>query len=223
MIKLFLPLLFVSCLTTQVYKLDPAIYYKHDLCFEFSGREYCEPTVLPLKNGYDYKFKGEGRINFFSFTTCSREIGIDENRRKHKVNYVPDLEKNESNCPSHVAAYSKKGKHSWNFIAYEQEEFKLKATIHCNGDVVNANGVSVCQSRENLIQKIIFENETLISEGVNGNTDRKEPCPKFSSVDKKSYEFLMPPRECVYYFIDKKTKAEHILFTIGYEEMAVRE
>ena len=74
--KYILLLIFVllinSCSTTQ-QKLNPATYYKNDMCFQYNDYEFCGVGVLPNKENYEIKVKSHGKLNFFSIITCHRE------------------------------------------------------------------------------------------------------------------------------------------------------
>jgi len=241
-----------------VQKLNPATYYINDVCFTYetdknetvvpdgfgtgdwwdeddfgfrSSKEkvtFCGVGVLPYQDSYDLQVDNEGKLNFFSMTSCHREIttensddGIFHKNGRIKINYKPTLEKGRA-CPLFVAAFNRKGKHGWGFLAFEHPRFQLPAKLKCNGSEYRGNGVSVCQSRLGLIQTISFEEEVVPIKPVNGAAERKELCPTLPTEDNKTFEYMMPTRECVYGFVGKKSKKIHKFYSIGYEQLIIR-
>lgn len=235
--KFILPLLLLltGCLASlPVQELNPATYYVNDICFTHyvsknKTNYFCGVGVLPYADSYDLLIENEGKLNFFAMTSCHREKttenydkSIFKKDGRIKINYEPTLEKSKA-CPLFVAAFNRQGKHGWGAIFFEHPKYQLKANIECNGDNKIANGVSVCQSRQGLLQKITFQEEVVAVRPVDGPAERKEPCPVLPTKDNKTFEFLMPTRECVYGFVSKNTKQVHIFNTIGYEQLIVRE
>lgn len=250
----------VSCaMTPPDQRLNPAVYYKNDICFTYerdvdkhgeaktwyrnrTKRQFrlfkkdkkrqeitmCGVGVLPHDDKYDLKINHVAKLNFFAMNTCHREIttenpdkGIFKKDGQYYVDYKPTLELGRA-CPLYVAAYNRTGKHGWGILAFENPRFQLEATVHCDGDVIDFNGVSICESRYGLLQKITFPEEVIAARPVDGPAERKEPCPEITSKDGKTFEFVMPKRECVYGFIGKTSLKKHQFYTVGYEELVVR-
>jgi len=235
--KFLLPLLFLltGCLSTlPVQKLNPATYYVNDVCvtYHISKKkeiEFCGVGTLPYADSYDLTIQNKGKLNFFAMTTCHREKTTENYDKsifrkdgKIRINYKPTLEKGKA-CALYIAAFNRRGKHGWLAIFFEHPNFKLKAKIECNGKEYTGNGVSVCQARKELIERISFENEVVPMKPVTGPAERKEPCPKLTTKDNKTFEFLMPTRECIYGFVERKTRNVHQFNTIGYEQLIVRD
>jgi hypothetical protein len=191
--------------------------------------EICGSGVLPFDDSYNVRVNHSANMNFFAMNTCHREITTENPDRgffkkdgQYFVDYKPTMESGKA-CPLFVATYNREGKHGWGVLAFEHPRFKMKSKMQCNGDELEFNGVSLCESKLGLLQKIEFPEEVVSAEPVNGSAERKEPCPKLSSSDNKTFEFIMPPRECIYGFVGKTSKQLHKLYTIGYEELIVRE
>ena len=189
----------------------------------------CGVGVLPEDYEYNFEIKHRAKLNFFAVNTCHREIttenpdqGLFKKNGKLNLNYKPTLEKGKA-CPLYMAAYNRNGRHGWGTFAFESENFTLPAKIECNGDEIQFNGVSICQSRFGTLQKITFAEEVLPAKPVNGPAERVLDCPVLPTKDGKTFEFIMPKRECFYGFIGKKSLKEHKLYTIGYEEVIVRD
>jgi len=256
--KFVLPLLLLltGCLASMpVQKLNPATYYVNDVCFTYETgkkikvpvdmseddwwedtnttvkekKSFCGVGVMPYRASYKITVENKGKLNFFSMTTCHREIttenpdkGIFRKNGRINITYAPTIEQGKA-CPLFIAAFNRKGRHGWGVVAFENPRFKLKASLECNGVKTKTNGVGICQSRRGLIQKIVFEEEVVPLRPVNGAAERKELCPVLPTKDNKTFEYTMPTRECVYGFVGKKSKKIHKFYTIGYEQLIVRE
>jgi hypothetical protein len=81
----------------------------------------------------------------------------------------------------------------------------------------------MCQSKEGLMQKIVFDEPVIITKPINGPAERKEDCPTLTiSENKKVLEYINPSRECLYGIIGIETKKSMQLYTVGYEELVTR-
>jgi len=248
-------LLLSSCVSPQLQKLNPAVYYRNDICFEYETDEkikiedtddwgsgsfgsysyenkklkFCGVGVLPYRNSYKLKITGYGKLHYFTLTTCHEEDtsenpdrGIFKKDGVVNIKYRPTMEQ-ELDCPLFVSAYNKDQKHAWGVLAFENPIYDLQGVIKCNGYVKNSNGVGICQSRSGLIQEISFNEEVKPFDPVSGATDRKLPCPVLKTDDYKKFRFKLPPRECIYGFIGKESKQIFQFFTVGYEQIIIRE
>ena len=246
-----------SCAAPTSKKLNPAVYYRQDICFTFDtgkmttekiknffkrfrGGKYrktkevketatfCGTGVLPYLDHYDMTLESEDPMEFFAMTTCHEESttespdkGIFKKEGKIRIRYTPTMERGKA-CPLYISSYNKKQRHGWGIAVFEDPRYELEATLYCNGHVKPYNGVSICQSREGLIQRIEFSEPVKLLNPIKGSGDRKEVCPELGKDYQKSYEFKIPGRECFYGFIGKESKKIHKLMTIGYEDIIVR-
>jgi len=254
-----LTLLFLAgCVTMTAQKLNPAVYYKQDICFTYETGEikkekiknffrrfrggsyrkvkdvkgkatFCGTGVLPYMDEYKITVKSKDKLNYFTMTTCHEEDDTDNPdkgifKKDGRVNivYTPTMERGKA-CPLYISAYNRKQRHAWGIIAFEHPRYQLSATVHCNGYVKPYNGVSICQSRQGLIQKITFSEPVKLIKPVKGESDRKGNCPSLGDSYKTEYEFKLPNRECWYGFIGKGSKKIHQLMTVGYEDIIVRD
>lgn len=255
---LTLALIFIVGCSAVPQRLDPEVYYRHDICFKYETDkeirskiknffkrfkgwkyrktelkneeiEFCGVGVLPYLEKYDIEVKSFGKLNYFSLTTCHEESttenpddGIFKKNGLVKIRYTPTIERGKA-CPMYVAAYNRAQKHAWGILLLEDPRYQLEATVHCNGYVLDYNGVSICQSRKELVQKISFNEPVKLIDPVQGAAGKHEPCPPIGVDGQKEYEFLIPGRECYYGFIGMESKKIHKLLTIGYEDVIIRE
>jgi len=254
-------LLLPSCVTSQAQKLNPAVYYKQDICFTYKVKKtakeikierdrnwnwdtedgfnhyidkhksvkFCGVGVLPFKDSYKLKIEGYGKLHYFALTTCHEEDttenpdrGIFKKDGRIEIEYTPTLERGRA-CPLYVSAYNKNQRHAWGILEFEHPRYKLKAKLMCNGYVRHPTGVSICQSRKGLIQRIEFNEEVKAIRPTRGAAEKREDCPELTSKDNKIFEFKLPSRECRYGFIGKESGQVHKLLTVGYEDIIVRE
>jgi len=183
--------------------------------------EFCGVGVLPPMEDYQFEVRGYGKLDYFALTSCHEETSVEGLKKKVDVTYTPTIERSKS-CHLYVSAYNRRQRHGWGLLAFEDPRYKLEAILYCNGYESQVKGVSVCQSREGLLQKIVFKEKVKLVNPVNGAAERHDNCPEIGTDYKKEYEFLIPPRECVYGFIGKKSDAIHRLLVIGYEDVIVR-
>jgi hypothetical protein len=200
-------------------QLDPKLFYKRDLTVEVGGVDYTGVSVLPDLVIYDMLIKPVGKMDLLLITTCHREdsfnpksTGFFTKDNTFQYQYEPQAGiENDGSCPLRINAFDKdKGQHSWFFADFNGKE-SLPALVTCNGRATDYGGVSVCQSKAGLIQRIDF-NEPVT---YYPPTD----CPMPSDL---SDGYKLNLGECVYAFRGESGRT-HRHTTIGYEGVLVRE
>lgn len=232
-ILLFFFTSFFGCSTSKVkQELNPEFIYKKDMIIDIDGIEAEGVAVIPKKETHKFHITARGDLDLFTFTTCHREEIAEkawnvnerrgrwifrrtiEKKREVKLDYTPGEIERSGGCPVFVGGYEVKGgRHSWGMVDFETDEAKLVAKINCNGLEYDSNGVSICQSREGLIQKISFQDVVYLLPEENCSIGKTEG---------KEFEFKIKKGECVYAFMDSK-KQIHRLTTFGYEKILIRE
>jgi len=205
-----------SCTTVQ-QKLSEEVYYERDLYFEVNSLE-SEKGILvaPLAEQYEIEVTSRKKHDAIYMTSCARRDKAESQGKKYKYTYVP-LKRSEKDpdCVMHIASLSKKGKHGWGFIAFEDPTvYTLKALLECNGKESQTSGVSVCQTQEGILQTLVFSERVLVE-----SSDRCKIQPDSGEV----FEFQTRNRECVYNFLGAVSETEHIHFAIGYEKSLIRD
>lgn len=206
-------LLFGGC-SSVTPELDPKVYYMRDVKLKVGERKSL--GVITAAHAYrhkiEYEFPGEGDL--VTFTTCHQERVKEKIDRKGHFWYVP-RKIEDLGCPVNISAFEyEKGRHSWGFVAFEHPSLKLKANIRCNGQNAHATGVYACQSREGLKQFIGFLEP--VTQAPN------DDCPTLPGGESQ-FEYNTPNRECIYVFKGKESGELFTLYTIGYEEILVRD
>jgi len=230
--KFLLILLLAGCSlfpSESKQKLSPLVYYKNDMCFSHDKGQFCGVGVIPQEDKTRIRINTKNDIDKFILTTCHREIDTDNPdkglRRKNGIvnlDIVPTVEKNRA-CPYYFGSFNREGKHSWGIVAIKSAAYQLTAKAFCNGEISDVEGVFICQSKEGLLQKIIFDEEVILTKPVNGPAQRKSDCPPLKLSDnQKTLEYITPNRECLYGIIGKKSLKSMQLYTVGYEQLITR-
>lgn len=207
-----------SC-STVTQKLDPSVYYKRDMSICVGGQCWEGAAVLPEQEAYQLDIKAKGQMDLFTLTSCHRDVSQEKLGDHTRVAYapVPGME-DGGGCPIELGGYEKvKGRHSWGFVDLEDPGAKLPASLKCNGQSVQSRGVSVCQSREGLLESITFPGPVEFAAP-------KGACALPLSKDGLTYVFALSLGECVYAFMERAPEHRiHRLTTIGYQSILIRE
>lgn len=199
--------------------LDPQKVYAHDIQLTVNGIQGQGIMVVPKAESYTISGISRGSADLLTITTCHRDVALYPGKNKFEYIYQPSesLEA-RGGCPLHIGAYDKKGQHAWAIVDFEDDEAKLPGFLKCNGYGKTWDGVSICQSRQTLVQFIEFK--------VPVRTSPSSNCPMPGSVDGKGmrFEFPIVRGECVYAFMEQGGAHRiHRLTTIGYESVLLRE
>lgn len=189
-----------------------------DMGISSQGQHSIGHAVLPKEDFYFIEITSPGRLDLLTFTTCNRELiqektrGQILNSKKASVQYQPVGPETQGGCLSYLGGFeSKKGRHVWGLIDYQDDETKLPAKITCDGFEYVSQGVTICQSRAGLIQEIKFKTPTNVNEPEGCEIEEKTPL-WFRFKIKKGY--------CIYLFHNGQDR--HRLTTYGYEQILIR-
>jgi len=207
-------LLLASCASVDQV-LDPEVFYKRDIQIEINGARYEGVATVPKANSYDILLRPKGKADLVLITSCHREYEAEKLKSRFRYEYTPlgGIEDAPA-CPLQISVYEKKkGRHSWAFITFEHPNLRLPATLKCNGSVISALGVSACQSKAGLIQRIEFKEEVRVWSPVK--------CQRLGR-SRKIFQFEISPRQCQYTFETRDGRL-HTMTTLGYEGVPIRE
>lgn len=220
-ILLMLLLSIKGCSTSTLPKAEPDIFYKLDLEIEWNKNRFKGYVVLPKRAAYELKFKSPGKMDLFTFKSCSREEAKEASEyqgspKRAVIHYVPNEIERLGGCPVEIGAYEKiKGRHSWGFIDFEDDAATLPAQLICGGVKYAPNGVSMCQQRQGLLQLIRFQFVAIVKPSVGCEIESGNRGNEFIFNIKKGY--------CTYAFMElKKPHRIHRLSTYGYEKILLR-
>jgi hypothetical protein len=205
-----------------VNPVSPDTFYRRDMDTKVDGVRYPGYGVLPLKNEYEFEVSTKHDMDRFSATTCHRQIveekvdgtGWFKKKATYKFKFVRQgsIEQTDP-CPMELVGSADSNDHSWAFFDFVTPDYNLKGKLECDGWQNTYPGVSVCQAKKGLVQKVSFEKAVRTS---------FEPGCEIKSDDSKTFIFEMPRARCVFIFCASKTEC-HRLTTIGYDEAWLRE
>lgn len=132
--------------------------------------------------------------------------------RRMTYRYWPgDVELGE-NCPLHIRVYDKRVLAAWFFLGF-RNGYDLKAKFTCNGVTEPYAGLSVCQTKKGLIQRISFESPPQ-------KFKADDACNMIQLEDKKTFEIRPSLGLCTGdFYLDGHW---HGMDVIGYDEVLVR-
>ena len=191
------------------------------MIIEMAGYKSIGSLVVPRAPNYKFNIESMGKLDLLEFQSCHRvdvkekagNKGIFGNSNKTNVDYTPvqGIE-DDGNCDVILSGYSIKGKHSFGFISFENDRYKLPALVKCNGSTYNSNGVTICQAKEGLIQQIEFTSEVDLTSH-----------PWIETKDNKLFTYTIQPKENVLIFNKRGDKLFHKLVTLGWASVLIRE
>lgn len=227
--RLFLALLalsFAGCSNVN-QSLNPDTYYRRDIKVTVNGVKFKGVGVPLPASKYEMEIESKGVINMLTITTCHREVQIEqddpgwfEKGNKVKYTYIPvsGLEDGKS-CLMEIGVFEqKKGRHGWALLDFRVGPESVQAELTCDGKKEKTAPVSICQSREGLLQRIKFDRKMKVLPDL-----EKPQCTVMETSDSGfTYDFLAAPGECVYYFGDQN-KNFHKLTVAGFQSILIRE
>jgi len=240
MIKNLFILVFLSMLASCSGDPAPELLnaediYKRDMIITVNGETVEGSLVAEKADKYEFLVESKGNLDLFVMTSCHKEetkekawnvqktvksglFGWGSKRIdvKNQVTftYYPNAIEAEGDCPLEFGGFDKSGRHSWGFVDFQSDRYKLPATIECNGRTKDSKGTSHCQARSGLIQRITFKEDVVLAE----NNDCKA-----LQMGKRSIEFNMVSGKCVMVFSDTKAEKFHRLTLLGYDKIIIRE
>lgn len=214
----FLPFLLSCACSPAPEKLDPAILYRRDMTITINGKTFTGVAVAPAADKYDIKAQTIGRNDVFTFTTCHLEKEFRPGRNDLSFTFVPriGLENSIDSCIAELGGFDKdKGRHSWGLIEFENPAYKVVASVDCNGETYDANGVALCQSLTGLKQRIKFKYPVKVSPPIG--------CRMLTPVDEMTFVYEMVKGRCVYDFYEPSFNRRFRLTTFGYQEILIKQ
>jgi hypothetical protein len=219
LLALLTSLLFGVGCAAVTQTLDPKVFYKRDMQVCMDGR--CGDGVLVADAAVagvrkSFTVTSRAGMELFTFNSCHREVQSSPNAKQIKDAYftpVGGLEDAPA-CAVDFAGYDVDGQHAWGYADFQDPKTQLPHLLKCNGETVASRGVSVCQSRKELTQRIEFPVPVVV-EALAG-------CPALAAADRKSFEFQLGRGKCLYRFREiAEPHRDARLTTFGYESIRI--
>ena len=208
--------LFKSCVTAS-QDLDAKKLYRKDMVLESGGIRYKGGVyVFNREPFYDIKAFLYRKASVVKVLSCHREWVYEKPGKVVEFRYDPVIGiEDEGLCPLEIGAFDLEGQHSWAYIDFVGENEKMVANIDCNGFLGANHGVSVCQSRIGLLQRIRFNMPV--------KSYASKDCNEFETKDNRSFTVEVTKGKCVYLFTSTAKGEVHRTTTLGYEDVILRE
>ena len=207
---LILLLTVTACATVPQVPLDAKRAYRMDLSLKVNGKSGSGVLVVEPALRYEIEARAKGDPQVLMLSTCHRETVLENQDRTFKTVYSPSGVEFDGYCPMRVEAFSDRFKYQAALVDVKTEAEQLPVILHCNGVIETATGVTVCQSRAGLLQRLDFPDE------VTGLASRGCAEPVLTGT---RAEITLSVGSCVYSFKSKKSGQLHRLTTYGYEEV----
>lgn len=218
-ILIIILLVIASCSSTRTVP-DIAKNYYMDMYIVSGNASGVGTLVLPIQDTYNLKLYTGEKVDAIYMRTCSREIIKEDPRRgitrkDYTITYSPNEIEKSGVCPATIVAYNGKGFYSTALIEFEDTDTTLPATNICENLITKSKGVSVCQSRVSLLEKIKFDVEVM--------ADPDKGCELMNTVGKE-FMYQLKPGFCNITFVETKSPYRvHRLVTYGYDSIQDRE
>lgn len=201
-----------STLGQSPLSLNPNSTYKKNMSVIVNGKSANGMIAVPVDDTYTLDLNFKTKMEVVRIKTCHKEIVYEDYKsNRFFVGAVKQLE-NVGFCPIEIDALDLAGHNESAIVEFENET--LKAAVNCNGEFEKTNGVSVCQSKVGLTQRITF------FEKVKGES-LTDDCANISG-SAYFFEFEMPKSTCVFLFKSEAGKSFHRLTTFGYTDILMK-
>lgn len=220
--KSILPILMIaSCCTPQSATVPPSQIVRASLRFAVDGQKCSGTCVVQRKTSQKFTFYLPEKTKRVLIQTCHRQIAINNPARDFVYDYVPAMFlENWDECGLEAIATTQAGNVLVAMAEFTSNE-TLAARHWCNGTFVqNAPGVSFCQARVGLIQRIAFDEPVDVASG--------KDCPPIEGerssgtyMSTQVFTYAVGKDLCIYNFLAKKKEETkfHRLVTRGYEKI----
>ncbi len=208
----------------------PLYVYRADLLITVDGTTFDGVGVTSLQASTDIDIQSQVTLDRVEVETDGRQDVCEANKycdqRKFTIekdfwgnpaqsmvyHYTPSVVEADSKAPSSIyfRVYSKKDLAAWGFLALRKSE-DLPAHMICNGISWSFKGHSVCQTKFNKIQRLIFD--------VAVDDFEADPSCHMVKVDAKTFDMRPDVDLCAADFL--AGGHWHKLDLIGYEQSLV--
>lgn len=211
LILILFMLFIIGCSSSENY--DDKKFYRLRMKIDNMGRVRYGIGVFKDKPLYTFEFTSLGKMDYFSFNSCSTNIsrvnagGLIFKRKTTKVNWRPN--EVEKNCDVTITTTEKiKHRHTSGYIVFMDDRFKLEGVLMCGSKTDLFEGVSVCQNYDGNKNKIEFQEPTIAY---------SKNC-KVPKAAQKEFVIATPLGFCNYIFVGQLSKRKHRMVTYGYND-----
>lgn len=206
---------FTGCAGIQ-QNLDPKLVYKRDMLVAMDGLSGEGVLVVPQGKRHDFTVIARAPMGLYTFNSCHREVALQGMPKTVAGYFVPkEGIEDQAGCMVEFGGYDASGgQHAWALVDFEDSKTALQHTMKCNGEVIESKGVTICQSRAGLVQRIEFPVKVVVA--------AESGCQKLEAADRQSFQFPISRGRCVYRFEEIEGKRQARITTLGYESVLLR-
>lgn len=201
--------------------------FRYDLYGTVNGAAFNGVGVVPFSKTYSMNIISKVDVDLLRITSCHRDfsaesaikLGWFDSKRGYNYVFNPSAGiEDVGSCLVRIGAYNKdKGQNAWGILDFESPDRTFPAQNLCDGKAAGSNGVSICQSKAGLIEKIVFPLPAIQSAKVDPKCVMKKP------ADGMTWEYVLQPGECVMEFMELAAPNRlHRHTTIGYSDIEIR-
>ncbi len=227
-----------GCTTTGAGKVQPIteVVTKYDLSGTVNGIPFDGIGVIPPAKSYKFRIESKQDVDLVTITSChrdfSRESVIDVGwfKKNRGFEYVytpaPGIE-DTGQCLIRLGVYNKSvpNQNAFAILDIRTPTETLPARNICDGANGEAGGVSMCQSKVGLIQRLVFP-VLVTSLSPDTAPDSIADKPKIcvgTWLDASTWEYKLGTGECYMAFMESsKPHRFHRHTAIGYTKVEIR-
>ena len=213
-------LIFTGCETIgqAPTALNPNSIFVKNMAMSVNGKTGIGVISVPVSSNYKIEILLESKPEIIRFYNCHRELILEKTALTglKQSFYLAPLAGIETDgfCPVTIDALDLSGINASGIIEFQNEQ--LKSSVFCGGAVSSNSGVSICQARVGLSQRILFF-EDVIFEKLDAACSDLMPLNHMVGFDVEISKGL-----CVYTFYSKKSDTFHRLVTFGYTDVLLK-
>lgn len=221
-----------SCATTPAHVAGKI--YPRTLPMTVNGKDAVGTYVVDRSSSYKIKVPVPDNTDIVRMYTCHRESILYERERRggifgtgveiklpgskpkgpteHEFTISPPLDmENDGYCPISLELLNVDGENYFGLIDVRNES--LPASIACNGSMYRTEGVSLCQARVGLVQRIKFD-KPVTAKVITGE------CEVPDNAGDNTFDISVRPETCVYLF--SSGEKYHRLTLFGYTDLRLK-
>lgn len=190
---------------------NPPAEFKKVMPIKVNGLAGVGALAVPVADSYKIDMTFTAKPEILKISTCHKTL-VYENPTITSVTIKMTDGLETGFCPIRVDALDLGGVNSSAVIEVENE--KLPAVLFCDGKRTDTKGVSICQARVGLVQRILFD-DPVDYEKIDPNCNDLKDAGR---VPGHVYDLKPVKGDCVYIFYNRKTDSFHRLYSLGFTD-----
>ena len=157
-------LFLVGCASTPGQQSTKPYYsYRAEMILTIGGRSFEGLVPVKVNGPIDIQIYSPITLNRVEISTCSRHEVIrntangwfDKVKNTMTYRYNPTPIELSGHCPLLFQAFNDHVQKAWGLVTARSDQ-NLPAKMECNGGVMSFAGISVCQTKSGLVERLTF-------------------------------------------------------------------